>query len=92
MKLNKKNVIYANRINLTGLFYHEPIECIYDEKGEFYYSNKFDFVIDQSGEVIRDGSIDFASKNRSEVGHWTKGALAALKMLQKWSTAHNGEV
>jgi hypothetical protein len=82
---SKPRVIYANRVNLSGLFFSKPIKCVESDDGEWFYSQKYDLVIDEIGLTNTDGCITFSSENKSEVESWTNGARAVMDMLARWS-------
>lgn len=82
-------VYYGNMINLTGLYSKTPIKCCYINSflDNVLYDLDGCFSINPNklGTEIRDGYIKFTSENELEVEKWTQGALAALKMLNRWS-------
>jgi len=86
----KPKVIYGAIINLSGLFYNEPIKCIWDYEADCWCSRKFDFDIDTLGLKVSDwGCVTFSSTDRKEVAAWIQGARAATHMMRQW--AHAGE-
>lgn len=80
-------VIYANRVNLVGLYSKVPLKLTREQEHHFYSDSEGDFCLntDQIGEVLTDGMMCFSSTNLKEVELWTRGATAVMRQLFNWS-------
>lgn len=82
-------ILYVNGINLVGLYSKTPIKCSPSKKYSSltdYYDNSGNFSVDPNNlDINIDGRISFASENEHDIVMWTKGALAVLTMLSRWS-------
>lgn len=79
-------VIYANRVNLSGLYSNKPLKLKLEAHYDFY-SDGEDFCLDTDkiGLVETDGLVGFSSPNEKEVELWTQGAIAVMRQIFKWS-------
>jgi hypothetical protein len=83
MKMPK--IIYANRVNLGGMWGKKPVRMKWDEDTESWWDSTGDFDARQLGLEDSGGCITFASESKEEVEAWTQGALSVMKMVHNWS-------
>lgn len=79
--------LYANAVNLGGLYSSVPIPVYFNEELASYWAEDGDFEVKKIGTLVEDGIVTFASDRPSEAVAWTLGAKAVMKMLRKWSEA-----
>lgn len=86
---SRKDVLWANSMNLVGLYNDKPIRLTkedselmdyswWDEEGEYDCPGP-GFHEDHNYQVIQ-----YASHDRQKVVAWTQGVLATMKMMRKW--------
>lgn len=80
-------IIYANRVNLAGLYSKVPLKLTRQKGHSFYSDSEGDFVlaVSQIGDFSTDGQTTFSSPNLKEVELWTRGATAVMRQLFNWS-------
>jgi hypothetical protein len=89
-------ILWANSVNLVGLFSKTPIRCIFNDeypniREALWENDKLDFSVSKIGLDLSDisGLISFSSINREEVEAWTNGVRAAHSLIYnntKWGT------
>jgi len=84
----KHKTIYANAVNLSGLWSPWPIRLKWNGELESYWDDSGDFDVDELGEKDQGGIITFASTSVEEVKQWTNGAKAVMKLIKEWSSNH----
>lgn len=87
--VQKPKVIWANQINLAGLWSPIPERMKWDELQDCWWDRNGWFSIPKLGFYTRYDStiIGFSSENKKEVEIWTRGALAVLNRLGNWTKA-----
>ena len=81
-KRTKPKVVWANAINLCGLWSDKPIRMSVYDWAYGWYNRKNDLDVHKLGvDDGRPGIITFASEKRSDVVLWTKGALAMAQRM-----------
>ena len=82
----KKKSLWANSINLAGLYSKKPTQVFYNEDLEEYYDRGGNYSISGPGMITSEsgGVISFASESKEEVEIWTLGAKTAMTMMAEW--------
>lgn len=87
-------VLYANKVNLSGLYSPEPIKLLlhdeYDteEDEAIWWDEDGDLEVTRVGLVAEYGYIIFSSDKLEEVRIWTSGVKSTMILLRQWSAAH----
>lgn len=84
---SQPEVVYANRVNLVGLYSPKPVKCtLTREFGEHtWWDREGEFDVHKIGTVADSGCITFASLDYEAVVAWTAGAKAVLQMLAQFA-------
>ena len=81
----RPKVVWANGINLVGLYSSKPVRCVWKEPGDStgaWWDASGDFDVNRLG--FEFGPMDvFASASKRDVEMWTAGALAILSRLRE---------
>ena len=87
MPADKKipKIIYANRLNLSGLYKNTPVRLRWDAETSCWWSADGNFCIYKLGYDEHGACHDFASENKQEVEIWTKGILTTIKAIGQWA-------
>lgn len=83
--MKQPEIVWANAINLSGLYSKEPIRCRLDDVLDNWWDRKGEFSVNVLGTHDTGGMIYFSSEVRNDVVFWTEGAKAVMKMLNEWS-------
>lgn len=93
---NLPQILWANSVNLVGLFSKSPIRCVLrkeylDINQPIWENRENDFSISQIGLDLSDtgGLISFSSENKNEVEAWINGVRSAHSLIYnntKWGT------
>jgi hypothetical protein len=75
----KSKILYANSINLVGLYSETPIKLSLTKDGDYYGDSGHYSIQPSTGNVTQ-----FSSKSKREVEIWTRGALDAMNHMRKW--------
>jgi len=85
MKDIERPPLYANAVNLAGLYASLPLQVNYDPETGTYWDRGGDFDVTKIGTTHERGRIVFASDKNSEAVAWTLGVKATMSMLREWS-------
>jgi len=77
-------IIWANRLNLSGLYSTKPVKCTYDKESARWWSKDGDFDVKVLGVNCFDGYTTCASSQR-HVEYWTRGVKDTLHRLRVWA-------
>jgi len=79
----KHKIIYANAMNLTGLYSTKPVRCKWDAYTGLWWDSSGEFDVDKLGTDDRIGITTFASFDKKEVKFWTQGAMTVCERLKR---------
>lgn len=83
--MKEQKTLYANSVNLGGLYSPLPIAVTFDPETNAYWSNDGNFDIPKIGTTHFEGRVTFASDKMSEAVAWTIGAKAVMHILHRRS-------
>lgn len=91
MKKELPKILWANSVNLAGLFSKSPIKCVFVEEyfdNPYWVNKKQDFSVETIGLWNRDNRyIVFSSIDKQEVENWMNGVKSAHSIIHnvvKW--------
>lgn len=89
MRKVKNQKIWANAVNLSGLWNKKPMllkkhHNVYGGT-DSWWDKDGDFGVSFIGKDSRRGNITFSSTSKKEVEAWTDGVRDTMTMLQNWS-------
>lgn len=80
--------LYANMINLSGLYSMTPIEVYYQSETKLWWDKSGNFCVGMVGLDERGGITVFSDKDYGIAKAWTYGVISAMNHLNRWSTPH----
>ncbi len=80
--------IYANGVNLSGLYSALPLHMTWDSELQSWWDVKGNFEVTILGTKVQARIVTFAALTQAEVQAWTDGVAAAMRMLTRWSLNH----
>jgi hypothetical protein len=84
-KTKPPQVVYANMVNLAGLYSNKPMRCKYNEQLDSWWDRFGSLEVRQLGHYSKSEMIQFSSVSREEVLLWTEGARSVMKLLSRWA-------
>ncbi len=84
VKKTEKKILYANRVNLNGLYSSKPIELTYDSELKSWWSKDGWVGVDKIGLDKNKGYVVFSSFDENEVVCWTNGVRSWMSILREW--------
>jgi hypothetical protein len=84
----KPVVMWANRVNLAGLYSDKPVRVTRDTffSEAYYYDDAGQFSVYGAGTRVEEGNCTFASPSKEIAEAWTAGAKAVMRRLKEWAT------
>ena len=80
----KKPSVWANGVNLAGIWFQTPRRMFWCGESEAYWDHSGDFDAKKLGQNSEMGVVTFASESKAEVEAWTLGAQAVMSRLKEW--------
>jgi len=80
-----KPVLWANGINLSGLWFDKPRRMVREEDMKSWWDRSGNFEVILPGQHRKGwGLITFASENKAEAEAWTLGVQVVMLKLKEW--------
>ena len=75
--------VWANRLNLAGLYSPFPIKCHIKES---IWIDEEELDVERLGLTVKGSTVTYAAESKENVEAWTLGVLATFKLLHKWTS------
>ena len=84
--MKRPKTIYANRINLSGLYSSKPLPCRWVPEDKVWWAHDRDLCVEKLGIEEVSYCLTFSSASKADVQNWTNGALAVMAALKDWTS------